>query len=275
MKRDSVQNTLIVATVLCVVCSVLVSGAAVGLRSTQEANKTLDRNKNVLLAAGLIDDEGATPDRIKELFEERIFKELVNLETGQAIAESEAPFDAAKYDPRVAAKDPKWSVEIPADVDAANIKRREQYSFVYKVNDERGKLQQVVVPMYGKGLWSTLYGFLALEANAQTVDGITYYEHGETPGLGGEVENKEWQAKWVDKLVYDERGEVGLSVIKGAVDADSPRAPHQVDGLSGATITSNGVTNMIQYWLGPHAFGPYLERMRPARNTESEESAGG
>lgn len=262
MQRDSVQNTLVVATVLCVVCSVLVSGAAVGLRSTQEENKTLDRNKNVLLAAGLVSKEDATPERITEVFAQRIERELVDLDTGEPVTTDQAPVDANTFDPRAAAKDPGLSVAIASEDDEAGIKRREKYSFVYKVNDEDGNLQQVVVPIYGKGLWSTLYGFLALQSDGNTVGGITFYEHGETPGLGGEVENEQWQEKWIDKSVYGDSGEVELSVIKGAVDADNAAAEHQVDGLSGATITSNGVTGMIQYWLGPEAFGPYLDALR-------------
>ena len=262
MQRDSVQNTLVVATVLCVVCSVLVSGAAVGLRSTQEANKTLDRNRNVLLAAGLVNKEEATAERVNEIFTERIERELVDLESGEPVDASQAPVDPETFDPRTAARNPELSIEIAADNDPAGIKRREKYSFVYKVNDENGDLKQVVVPIYGKGLWSTLYGFLALEADANTVDGITFYEHGETPGLGGEVENEQWQEKWIDKTVYSDSGQVELSVIKGAVDVDSASAEHQVDGLSGATITSNGVTGMIHYWLGPEAFGPYLDALR-------------
>ena len=270
MPRDSIQNTLIVASVLCVACSVVVSGAAVGLRSRQEANKTLDRNKNVLIAAGLIDEQDATAAKIEEIFEERIERELVDLESGQALSAEDAPFEPATFDPRDAVRDPSLSVEIPREKDFAGLKRREKYSYVYKVVGEGGQVEQIVIPIYGKGLWSTLYGFLALENDFNTVDGITYYEHRETAGLGGEIENKDWQAMWVDKRVYGDGGDVELSVIKGVVDATGPSAPYQVDGLSGATITSNGVTNMIQYWLGPDAFGPYLDGLR-----EPKENAGG
>ncbi|MEQ8835415.1 MAG: NADH:ubiquinone reductase (Na(+)-transporting) subunit C, partial [Lacipirellulaceae bacterium] len=171
-----------------------------------------------------------------------------------------------------AAKNPKLSVKIPADVDDAGLKRREKFAYVYKVVGDSGELEQIVIPIYGKGLWSTLYGFIALEKNINTVDGITYYEHGETPGLGAEIQNPDWQAKWVDKSVYDD-GEVELAVIKGAVDETSETAAYQVDGLSGATITSNGVTNMIHYWLGPEAFGPYLDSLRSGEESTTEAPA--
>lgn len=269
---NSILGTLTVATVLCVVCSVVVAGAAVGLRSTIEANKTLDRQKNVVLAAGLLEQEELTGKKVNGLFSEggRIRKELIDLETGEPVSEEKLE-ELSDYDPREASKNPKLSVEIPAESDDAGIKRREKYAYVYKVVGDSGKLEQIVIPIYGKGLWSTLYGFIALEKNINTVDGITYYEHGETPGLGAEIQNPDWQAKWVDKSVYD-NGEVELSVIKGAVNESDESAPYQVDGLSGATITSNGVTNMIRYWLGPEAFGPYLDSLRPGEETATPEA---
>lgn len=270
---NSISGTLTVATVLCVVCSVVVAGAAVGLRGKIEANKTLDRQKNVVLAAGLLKKEELSRESVNELFKEggRIRKELIDLETGQPVTEEQLE-ELSDYDPREAAKNPKLSVDIPSDADDAGIKRREKFAYVYKVVGDSGKLEQIVIPIYGKGLWSTLYGFIALEKNINTVDGITYYEHGETPGLGAEIQNPDWQAKWVDKTVYD-NGEVELSVIKGAVDATSDTAAYQVDGLSGATITSNGVTNMIHYWLGPDAFGPYLDSLRSGEEPKSKAPA--
>ena len=122
-------------------------------------------------------------------------------------------------------------------------------------------ISKVILPVHGPGLFSTLYGLLALEGDFSTVAGLTYYEHGDTPGLGGEVGNPDWQALWVGKAVFDDDGDVRLEVVKGSVDAASPNAIHQVDGLSGATLTSQGVTNMMQYWLGADGFGPFLARM--------------
>ncbi|QDS99015.1 Na(+)-translocating NADH-quinone reductase subunit C [Adhaeretor mobilis] len=272
-KVNTVPGTILVATVLCVTCSLVVAGAAVGLKSTIEANKTLDRQKNVVMAAGLLKKDELTAKRVNELFAEggTIRKELIDLETGKPVDLDEVKIDLNTYDPREAAKNPKFSVKIPADADDAGIKRREKYAYVYKVVGKSGELNQIVIPIYGKGLWSTLYGFIALEKNINTVDGITYYDHGETPGLGAEIQNPDWQAKWVDKSVYDD-GQVELSVIKGAVDSTSDQAAYQVDGLSGATITSNGVTNMIHYWLGPNAFGPYLDTLRSNLNSSNSDS---
>jgi Na+-transporting NADH:ubiquinone oxidoreductase subunit C len=267
MPRDSIRHTLLVATVLCVVCSVLVSGSAVGLRGRQEANKQLDQQKNVLIAAGLFHEWGEgeqegdgtinTNADISRLFK-LVEPLLIDLDTGDAVEPADINPDT--YDPRTAAKDPNQSVSIPANEDLAGIHRREKYTFVFVIKKE-GEIDQVVLPIYGKGLWSTLYGFLALDSDTTTVRGITFYEHAETPGLGGEVENPDWKAQWKGKKVFDDQGEVSLQVIKGAVPGDSPRANHQIDGLSGATITSRGVSNLVRYWLGPDGFGPYLKKI--------------
>jgi len=263
MPRDSIRHTLLVATVLCVVCSVLVSGSAVGLRGRQEANKRLDQQKNVLIAAGLFHEDGDNGTKnsnadIPQLFES-VERVLIDLETGDAVAPDNV--DPDTYNPRSAAKDPQQSVPIPADKDLAGIHQREKYAFVFVI--KKGKrIDQVVLPIYGKGLWSTLYGFLALDSDATTVRGITFYEHAETPGLGGEIENPSWKALWNGKKIFAEDEEVALRVIKGPVSGNSPQADHQIDGLSGATITSRGVSNLVRFWLGSDGFGPYLKKLR-------------
>ena len=131
---------------------------------------------------------------------------------------------------------------------------------VYRVLDENGDLDSLVLPIEGYGLWKFLYGFIALESDLNTVRGITYYQHGETPGLGGEVDNPRWKQGWVGRKVFDDSGEPKIEVIKGyagPVETD----PYEIDGLSGATLTSRGVTNMIHFWLGENGFGPYLENL--------------
>ncbi len=125
-------------------------------------------------------------------------------------------------------------------------------------------MAQYVVPIYGKGLWSTLYGFIAIDADGKTIRGITFYEHKETPGLGGEVDNADWKAKWgnpeLPKYAYDDEGHVAIRVMKGSINPSDDDAKYKIDGLSGATITSRGVTNLVQYWLGDDGFGPYLKK---------------
>jgi Na+-transporting NADH:ubiquinone oxidoreductase subunit C len=251
MARESVSKTFVVAVVLAAACSLLVAGAAIGLRPRQEANKIRDRKKNILIVAGLYDAKAPVEESFKQ-----IEQHIVDLASGEYVAEDK--LDPETFDQRAAAKDPELSVTIPSEKDLAGIRRREKYSLVYLVKKD-GKLDQVILPIDGKGLWSTLYGFLALSGDLNTVKGITFYEHGETPGLGGEVDNPAWKAKWAGKKLYDKDGRIQLNVAKGTAEQNNP---HQVDGISGATLTANGVTNLVQYWLGDDGFKKLLERLQ-------------
>lgn len=256
--RDFVKTplgTFAVAAVLCLVCSLVVSAAAVGLKGMQDANAALDKKKNILLAAGLC-EKSSKSGEIAKIYEEKIVAHLVDIDSGDVLDPdaSELPIDPETYDPRKAAKDK--SLQEPVEGGALpGIANREPYAEVYEIVEE-GETAGYILPIYGKGLWSTLYGFLAVEADGETVKGITYYSHAETPGLGGEVDNPSWKALWPGKKIYEADGEVGLGVVKGR-GADE----YSIDGLSGATITSNGVDDMIKYWLGPNAFGQYLAKI--------------
>lgn len=253
--RETTPGAFLVAAVLCVVCSVLVASAAVALKPTQDANKLIFKQKNALMAAGLAKDD-ATPEEVKKVFDESVKRELIDISTGEVVSEGAADVDVENYDPAEAAKDPKKNVPVKPSSALMGIQKREPYTFVYQITKD-GKPDGFILPIYGKGLWSTLQGFLAVEADGQTVRGITYYAHGETPGLGGEVDNPGWKALWKGKKVYGEDGEVELGVVKGRADDE-----YGVDGLSGSTITSRGVDNMIKYWLGPEGFGKFLEKHR-------------
>jgi len=237
------------------VCSVVVSSAAVLLRPVQERNRALDRKENILAVAGL-DTSAADVDTLFARFETR----AVDLDTGRFTD----AVDPAAYEQRRAADDPAASIAIPPGEDIAGIGRRARVALVYLLRDG-DDIRQVVLPVHGYGLWSTLYGFLSVEGDGNTVAGIRFYEHAETPGLGGEVDNPAWREKWVGKAVYDDDGEVRLRLVKGAVDESRPGAVHEVDGLAGATLTARGVTNLIRYWLGEQGFGPFLANLREGK----------
>ena len=255
MPKETIGHTFLVAFLLCIVCSVLVSSAAVYLRPVQEIEKALDKKRNILMAAGLL-EEGKSID-IDALFA-NIRANVVDLATG----EYAGGIDPEGYDQRRAAKDPAQSMVVPSEKDPASIKRRAKHAAVYLVY-EGDRVAQIILPIHGMGLWSTLYGFVALEAkDLNTIKGLVFYEHGETPGLGGEVDNPAWKALWDGKKVFDEAGNVRIEVIKAKVDRSRPQARYQVDGLSGATITSRGVKNLVRYWLGEDGFGPYLARLK-------------
>jgi Na+-transporting NADH:ubiquinone oxidoreductase subunit C len=250
--NDSIGKTLTVAFLLCIVCSVIVSTAAVLLKPAQEINKTLDRKRNILQAAGMY-EEGLT---VEEQFAQ-ISTRIVDLRTGLFTDE----VDPLLYNQRKAAKDRALSIALSSEDDLAKIARRENFAIVYLVEDTSGSVDKIILPVHGYGLWSTLYGFIALEADANTVAGLGFYEHGETPGLGGEVDNPRWKSIWPGKQVYRD-GEVAIELIRGSVNKASTEAAWQIDGLAGATLTSRGVTNLVQFWLGENGFAPFLANIK-------------
>ena len=251
MGNDSISKTFGVALALCVVCAVVVSSAAVILRPTQEVNKLLDLKTNILASAGLL-QKGVS---IETQFEQ-ISTRVVDLQTGRFTD----AVDAASYDQRKASKDPAMSVALDPKQDPAKIKRRANYATVYLVEGEQG-IEKIILPVKGYGLWSTLYGFLALEADLQTVAGIGFYEHTETPGLGGEVDNPKWKAGWIGKQAYNQ-GEVVINVLKGKADMSRAGSESQIDGLAGATLTTRGVDNLVRYWLGDEGFRPLINYLK-------------
>jgi Na+-transporting NADH:ubiquinone oxidoreductase subunit C len=255
-QKESTVRTLTVALLVCLVCSVFVAGAAVALRPTQLENRQLDKQRSILAIAGL-GEPGMSGNQVKALYKERIVAKLVDLETGEYSDE----FDPNTFDPLVAAKDPGLSQALSGDEDIASIKRRERYSVVYTV-EENGEVATLIMPVRGYGLWSTLYGFIAVKGDLNTVEGLGFYQHGETPGLGGEVDNPKWRSQWQGKELFNENGELAVQVVKGGVDPQSPRADHQVDALAGATLTSNGVNNLLHFWLGEDGFGPFIANLR-------------
>ncbi len=253
-RKDGALYTLGFAATICTVCGLFVAGAAVALRDDQAANKRIDMQKNVLLAAGILEpDDDVTPTEVAAKFNEKVTPLIITLATG----ERADGIDPVGFDQRLAASDPETSVVAPAN--PAKVARVPKHGLVFRARTDRGEL--VVIPIEGKGLWSTLYGFLALSADdIKVVRGIAFYEHGETPGLGGEIENPKWQALWNGRVAFDEHFRPVLTVIKGTAGPPT-EDPHEVDGLSGATMTSNGVTHLVQFWLGDHGYGPYLRKL--------------
>lgn len=257
MQPNTVKGTLIVSTILCVVCSLLVSTAAIQLRPLQQANAENKMKRNILVAAGLWEDGADIDDLFNPI--ETIYVNLPsrNEEDAEQDGMINNTVDPA-YDEYKAAHDPALQVPIPDDIDLGGIRFRAPIAAVYVVKGEDDSIDQFIFPINGRGLWSTLYGFIALDAETLEVRGITYYKHAETPGLGGEVDNPKWKAQWPGTVVVNDEGEPILNVTKPGEAEES----NEIDGLSGATITSNGVENMILYWMGPDGFGPFLDRVR-------------
>lgn len=261
--KDSVANTIIVAVGVSLVCSILVSTAAITLRPTQEANEASFRQTIVLQVAGIYDPD--TP--VAEQFG-AIEARIVNLATGEFVDD----IDVASFDPLAASNDPAMSTALSPDSDIASLRRRENFAPVYLVSDDDGRLSQVILPVRGKGLWSTLFGYLSVEPDGNTVRGLKFYEHAETPGLGDGIDRPSWQALWTGKQLTNADGEPQIEVVRGQAPADST---YQVDGLSGATLTGRGVQNLVNFWTGPEGFGPFLGQLsgeQVAMRNRDEES---
>mgnify|MGYP006238080101 FL=1 len=235
------MKNLFIPLLACIACAVIVSFTAVSVRSTQELNLENDKKSKILLAAGI------NSENINEEFE-KIEIIYVNFKSNELVEMDE------KYDHLKATLKSDLSSVVPKEKDIAILKRMENVGPMYLWLDKEDNIEKVVLPIRGYGLWGTLYGHISLASDLNTINGIEFYEHKETPGLGAEVENEEWKNIWKGKILYNKDGGVELKVVKGASSNK-----YEVDGLSGATLTSNGVSNMIEYWLGPEAYGPALK----------------
>ncbi|MCH4563814.1 Na(+)-translocating NADH-quinone reductase subunit C [Halomonas sp. EGI 63088] len=259
--NNSIKKILGVAFALCIVCSVIVSTAAVALRPLQQLNQELDRKTNILSVANLY-EPGMD---VNAVFESAVIPRVVDMRTGEYTDE----FDAATYDGFEARRDPAASRTLSGERDPAGLTRVENYTTVYLVGDEEDP-EQIILPIRGQGLWGLMRGFLSVEGDGNTIVGITYYEHSETPGLGAEVNNPRWQAQWEGKQIFDAEGDPApaIHLTKGGASNEN-----EVDALSGATLTSNGVTNMLQFWLSPEGFGEYLAKFRSGNEQEDARDA--
>lgn len=251
-KKDSFARTLIVVLVLCLACSVIVAGSSVGLKARQQEQRLLDKQRNILDVVGLLRPNMSTAD-VQQIYQQSIEPKLLDLRSGKLLSEESASFNLSQ-----ALKDPSQSIALPTDADLAGIKRRSNIVEIYLVRDENKHISELILPIYGNGLWSMMYAFVALDTDGRTVKGITYYDQGETPGLGGEVENPNWRKQWTGKKLLDDAGKPALKIVKGGARAGDQFG---VDGLSGATLTSKGVQNTFDFWMGPAGFGPFLKNV--------------
>lgn len=251
------SRTVLVALMVCLVCSVVVASAAVLLRPIQEANQKADRIRNIIEVSGLL-KEGLTGAQALE----RIDARMIELTTGDEVE----GMDPETFNVARAGKDHTMSTALTRREDVAQIRREPRYLPVYRIVGDNGELKILILPVYGYGLWSTMYGYLALEGDLRTVQGLRFYQHAETPGLGGEIDNPRWRAQWEGKVLFDDKWRVRVQLTKGSIDSSTPEARHQVDALAGATITSRGVENLLNFWLSDKGYGPYLSRLRHERN---------
>jgi Na+-transporting NADH:ubiquinone oxidoreductase subunit C len=267
--KDTPIRALLTVLVTAVVCSTIVSASVVLLRPIQLNNKLLERSGNVLALTGLLPADGQVEDEaLLDLFKS-LDARVVNIDE----AELDSEFDPYTFDSRKAATDPVLSVAVPSGEDIASLGRRSRFETVYLVWKD-GELDRVVLPIRGAGMWSMLYGYISLESDFNTIAGMMFYEQNETPGLGDQIAKPHWLAKWVGKKLYEDTGEVLFRVAEGPVAAGASGADYRVDALTGATVTANAVTALMQYWFGSGGYGPLLDRMREEPPRPPAASAG-
>ncbi len=253
MNRASLQSLGVLVGVA-LVCSILVSVATTTLRPIQERNEALLRYRNVVSLTGLA-GPNADDDTVFEVVAQ-LDARVVDLESGEFAAD----LDPDTIDSRTAVIDANRSTAIPAEQDVARLGRRPNHEVIYLVWQDQ-TLSRIIFPISGQGMWSTLYGFIALESDLNTIASVSFYEQAETAGLGDQIENPAWQEQWQGRKMYNAAGDVQFRIAGGIVSPSSASAAYEVDGLTGATITGTGVTNLIRYWFGPHGYGPVMSKI--------------
>lgn len=229
--------------------AVLVSVTSVTLKPIQEANLAAERAARM---EEMLDTLPGLRDLLADMEVDGLETRLVDLATGAFVS----GVDPASFDLRAAETDPEQSIAIPSDEDVAGLGRRAAIAPVHLLERD-GDVLLIVLPVSGKGYQSTIRATLALEADLNTIAALTITEQAETPGLGARIEDPAWQSLWAGKQAADDSGKIVITTVRGAASG-----PHEVDGISGATATSNGVANMLRYWLGDHGYGPLLDRLR-------------
>ena len=232
MRSDT--YTIVFTTIVTVVLGLGLSVTADSLRERQSINEELDIKKNILSVLGFNLSSDWGNDQIQSLYEKNI-NELIVDKTGS----------------------------ILGSIESSNSDNYKIYQ-----SKENDKVTGYAIPIAGKGLWGTMYGYFAIEPDAETVKGITFYRHKETPGLGAEVDKEWFQSNFVGKKLIDTSGSlVSVEVVKGYVSNADPKAMHKVDGISGATITGKGLTTFLKNDL--QKYDPYLSKVRKLNQIES------
>ena len=245
MKTNSNSYVMVFTIGLCVTVSSVLAVLATELKPTQLAAAEFDRQKNVMMAAGLIESGDPRPrEELEALYQKQVKRIVIDTRDG-TVAAGKTVADL---------------VGLNAAARKADSKHKVAFRMIETALTADGILDAIILPVSGKGLWSTLYGYLALDADKNHVKGIQFYKHGETPGLGGEIENPKWTAMWKGKEILNDQGElVSITVKKGKVNQSvESEKRHAVDGLAGATITSKGVGKFVLRDL--RAFGTYLQK---------------
>ena len=254
LKKDSVVGTMIFIITLSLLCSFMITGTAELLKERKLVKKRDELKRYVLMAS----DMNIQGDKdFRAIFEKSVTPVIINLDSGEIQLKERV--DVMDFDERMAAINPETSHKLEKKKDKAKIKTRADEVRVFKVVDDKGELSRGVMPIYGKGLWSIIYGYLALKPDFNTIENIVFYEHGETPGIGDFLNETQWTDKFRGKQIFDAKGKPVLKIVKGgAKEGDI----HGVDAVSGATMTGRGVQRSIQFWFGSEGFKVFLDKLK-------------
>jgi Na+-transporting NADH:ubiquinone oxidoreductase subunit C len=250
-QNDSFINTFTMAFVVSLVCSVLVSTSVILLEPIQEKNEVLRSSIENMLPIIQSMQLDVNPEELPHQLEAR----SVDLSTGAYVEDIDVTGSGPGEDDE--------GFAIPEDEDIAGIGQRSRYATVYLIMED-SRIKYILLPVYGRGMWSIIRGYLALENDANTIAAIKFYEHGETPGIGDKIDENFWLMQWRGKLVY-ENNAPAISVVKSRTPTT---LPYEVDAITGATLTSLGISRLLQYWLGKNGFQPFLDKLREARGPE-------
>lgn len=263
MRQEGAARTLLIAAGVALACSALVAGTVYLLRPIQNAYQLLDRNRALLQAAGMLAADA--DDRMVVSAYLDLDVRLVDLTSDSMVTTAAVP-DVRSYDHWSLTENSPAELRMQEANAAPGPPPHPRYVPVYVVRKDSA-LQRLILPVHGQGMWSTIHGYLALADDLRTVAALTIYRHGETPGIGDRIEDAQWLRSWSGKQVYADDGSVRIDVVRQAADS-----AHEVDLISGASVTSKSVASMVRSWMGPQGYGPLLDRLR--ENPDLIEQAG-
>ncbi|MCK4821595.1 NADH:ubiquinone reductase (Na(+)-transporting) subunit C [bacterium] len=255
MQRSNLY-TIIFVLIIAATLSALLSLASFALKERQQLVREADMMRNILQAVGIMECPLDPKDKLRE---------MDGKECSDVHCCYKQYIQSSVIDYRGNPVKKKEIIPERIDLEKEMSKALEKRLYPVFIRKRDGKVISYCIPVYGKGLWSSIYGFLALKSDLNTVEGVTFYKHGETPGLGAEIQSARFQNSFIGKRIFDNKGRlVSITVVKGKIDPDSPRAMHQVDGISGATQTTKGVTKLLMKSL--EIYEPYMALQQKVNN---------
>lgn len=234
MHKDSNKATFLFSSGLVVFIAILLSVAAISLAPYQAKNIRTEKMKNILTSISVHAETGEA----EQFFNQYITKQIILNNKGEEVMGSVTAFD----------------IDLKKELDKIKIGKTDEQLYPLFICNKGGK-SFYIIPVLGKGLWGPIWGYVSLEGDMNTIYGASFGHKSETPGLGAEIETERFQQQFIGKKIFDESGNfVSVTVIKGGA---SPTDMHGVDAVSGATVTSNGVTEMFKRTLSNYV--PYFK----------------